>query len=173
MWSKTRQVLLGKLAPSLQGRVNFIRESFTSQKLKYWSTTPIFRITVDGKTWLATTCYDIWQFIPARFMQRELASNNKKIAEKTGDIFWKEPEEDRTGLVNGAIHEYFNVLSFEECLKPEQGFCNILAVLDYRLGKKRLRKMLNEIDNCPDFLYKWIMLRAEAEGLLKKKGVIA
>ena len=33
--------------------------------------------------------------------------------------------------------------------------------------------MLDEIDSCPDFLYKWIMLRAEAEGVLKKKGVIA
>ncbi len=169
MWSKTRQVLLSKLAPSLQGRVNFIREEFTTKKLKYWSTRPVFRVTVDGKTWFATGYYDFWQFIPARFMQRELVSNNKKLAEKIGDAFWKEPEGDRTGLVGYAIHEYFNVLSLEECLKPEQGFCNILAVLDYRLGKRRLRKMLEEIDSCPDFLYKWILLRAEAEGLLEKK----
>lgn len=167
MWSKTRQALLSKLAPSLQGRVNFIREEFTTKKLKYWSTRPVFRVTVDRKTWFATGYYDFWQFIPSRFLQKELVSCNKKFPN------WCESSKRQGGNIGFFIHEYLNCLSFEECLKPDGRFCNILAVLDYRLGKRRLRKMLDEIDSCPDFLYKWIMLRAEAEGLLKKKGEIA
>lgn len=168
MWSKTRQVLLSKLAPSLQGRVNFIKEAFTTKKLKYWSTTPIFRVTVDGKTWFAALIYGS-SLVPTRFLQRELLSN-KLFTRMNPDWSFND---DYLGSVEEAIHEYLNVLPLEKCLVYDNEFYNILAVLDYRLGKRRLRKMLNEIDNCPDFLYKWIMLRAEAEGVLKKKGVIA
>lgn len=170
MWSKTRQVLLSKLAPSLQGRVNFIKEAFRTKKLKRWSTTYIFRVTVDGKTWFAALIYGSFVYgtslVPTRFLQRELLSN-KLFTRMNPDWSFND---DYLGSVEGAIHEYLNVLPLEKCLVYNNEFYNVLAVLDYRLGKRRLRKILDEIDNCPDFLYKWIMLRAEAEGLLKKKG---
>ncbi len=165
MWSKTRQGLLSKLAPSLQGRVNFIREEYRTIKFKYWSTMRIFRVIVDGKTWFAAHIYGS-SLVPARFLQKELLTNR---------LFTKENPDWQYGRnfsVESGIHEYLNVLSIEKCLDYDNKFCNILAVLDYRLGKRRLRKMLAEIDNCPDFLYKWVLLRAEAEGLLKKKEIV-
>lgn len=168
MWSKTRQVLQSKLAPSLRGRINFIKEAFTTKKLKYWSTTNIFRVTVDGKTWFASYVYYYGSLTPPRFLQRELLSN-KLFARKNPKWSF---EDDCLGSIEYAIHEYLNVLSFEQCLDYKNEFYNILSVLDSRLGKRRLCKMLDEIDNCPDFLYKWIILRADAEGLLKKKEVI-
>lgn len=167
MWSKTRQILLSKLATSLQGRVNFIKEAYTTKKFKYWSTKYIFRVTVDGKTWFAADMSYHSGLVPTRFLERELLSN-RLFARKNPNWSFND---DCLWSIEEAIHEYLNVLPIEKCLDYGKEFYNILAVLDYRLGKRRLRKMLNEIDNCPDFLYKWILLRAEAEGLLKKEVV--
>lgn len=162
-WTKTRQILLSRIAPSLQGRINFIREEFTTNKVKYWSADPVFRVTVDGKTWFADCRYG---YTHPRFLEKELLSKSS-FAHKNPDWRWQ-----KFGSIENSIHEYLNVLPLEKCLVYDNGFYNILAVLDYRLGKRRLRKMLDEIDDCPDFLYKWILLRAEAEGLLKKKREI-
>ena len=46
-------------------------------------------MTVDGETWFATCCYDMWEFIPVRFMQKEPVSKNKKLYSEKGSVFWE------------------------------------------------------------------------------------
>ncbi len=155
MWSKTRQILLSRIAPTLQGRIDFIRGKFNVVG-------SVFSVTVDGKTWFADCFY---YYMHPRFTVRETLSK-RSFAKKYPNLYRQE-----FCSIEKSIHKYLNVLPIEKCLDYEEKchFCNILAVLDYRLGKRSIKKILASIDSCPDYLYRWIILRAEAEGLLKKE----
>lgn len=84
----------------------------------------------------------------------------------------------KTGLIGGGwwwteatkyIHPYLNELSINEALTHDNYFIRLLALLDNRIGKRRLRPLLDNIDNEPEWFRKWIRLRCEAEGLYKKQ----
>ena len=63
------------------------------------------------------------------------------------------------------IHYYLNVLSADESLTNDNYFIRLLAILDKRVGKRRLRPLLDNIENEPEWFRKWIRLRCEAEGI--------
>jgi hypothetical protein len=52
-----------------------------------------------------------------------------------------------------------NVLSIEEAISHENYFIRLLAVLDTRLGKRRIKVLADNIDNEPEWFRKWILLR--------------
>ena len=66
------------------------------------------------------------------------------------------------------IHKYLNELSIDEAFTHDNYFIRLLAVLDSRIGKRRLRPLLDNIENEPEWFRKWIRLRCEAEGLRGK-----
>jgi len=59
------------------------------------------------------------------------------------------------------IHDYLNVLPYEDSLQSENYFIRLLALLDRRLGKRRLKKNLENIEQEPEWFKKWVMLRGE------------
>ncbi len=55
-------------------------------------------------------------------------------------------------------------------MKNENCFIRLLAFLDRRLGKRRLRELVKNVESEPEWLRPWIRLRAESE---EKAGELA
>ncbi len=64
------------------------------------------------------------------------------------------------------IHEYLNILNFEGSFYNDNYFIRLLAVLDRRLGKRKLKALVDNIDNEPEWFRRWVRLRAETDGFL-------
>ena len=58
------------------------------------------------------------------------------------------------------VHQYLNVLSIDESIAHGNYFIRLLAVLDARLGKRKIKELADNIDNEPEWFRKWILLRA-------------
>ena len=52
------------------------------------------------------------------------------------------------------------VLSIDEAIAHDNYFIRLLAVLDARLGKRRIKALADSIANEPEWFRKWILLRA-------------
>ena len=63
---------------------------------------------------------------------------------------------------------YYQNHSMEDCLTSENAIVWLFAILDKRVGKRRLQKLLPEVENQPDWLKFFFGLRMEAEGLHKE-----
>ena len=64
-----------------------------------------------------------------------------------------------------CIHKYLNVYSARECLDSGNYILKLLAVLDRRIGKRTVKKLADNISNEPEWFRKFILLRAEGEGI--------
>lgn len=92
------------------------------------------------------------------------------------DVYYKsehyptEEEKTRKGLfeiadVAYAMHLYLNVYSIEECLNWENPLTYLFAVFDRRIGKGTIRKLYEDMENKPQWIQRFIRLRAETEGI--------
>lgn len=174
MWSKTRQALLERLAPSLAGRVDYhyiVYDRRKHGKGRSHDTMDVFEIRVDQVTRFATNpqFYDeFWpkeQKISPDDPQRNEALRKlcDDVIRETGHVYAGYGAE--TVGVMLFVHEYLNELSLDGALNSENCFVRLLAFLDRRLGKRRLKAFLDGIDGEPEWLRGWLLLRAEAEGL--------
>lgn len=63
------------------------------------------------------------------------------------------------------IHKYLNVYSVRECLDSRNYILKMLAVLDRRIGKRTIKQLVDDITDEPEWIRKFIVLRAESEGI--------
>ena len=160
MWSKTRKAMYERLAPSLKGRVfydfEYCRPHYRTEPpanprchCVFCSYNRFFRIVIDKK---------------------------EKIMIANSDVYYKsegyptEEEKRRKGLfeikdVAEAMHLYLNVYSIEECLTWENPLVYLFAILDRRVGKRTLIKINREKENKPQWLWRFLGLRLEAENI--------
>ncbi len=160
MWSKTRKAMYERLAPSLKGRVfydfEYCRPHYRTEPpanprchCVFCSYNRFFRIVIDKK---------------------------EKIMIANSDVYYKsegyptEEEKRRKGLfeikdVAEAMHLYLNVYSIEECLTWENPLVYLFAILDRRVGKRTLIKINREKENKPQWLWRFLELRLEAENI--------
>ena len=172
MWSKTRKGLLERLAPALRRRVDYCYEVYTHRNTKrerskgFWprSEASVFEIRVDGETKFATTP-EFWSEDYRHFFLKDDSGDSRenglKIVNETGFLRTGDGGDD--GEVMAYVHEYLNVLPFDEALRSGNGFIRLLAFLDRRLGKRRLRELVKNVESEPEWLRPWIRLRAESE----------
>lgn len=171
MWSKTRKEMYERLAPSLKGKVIFNFDVYHPPR----SVMPVFSILIDKSVWFATNpCYVV-----------EIAEcHSKMISEANNGDYWKDfyataqPAKFqaiyKTGYIDVSnamegIHLYLNRYRIEECLKSGDYFLYLLAILDRRVGKRRIKKIYQGIESEPEWIRKFIILRAEAEYIKKKR----
>lgn len=64
-----------------------------------------------------------------------------------------------------ALDEYMSI-PITESLHSENEVIRLFAVLDRRVGKRTLLKLVGETENQPEWLYFFYELRLSAEGLL-------
>lgn len=177
MWSKTRKALYGRLAPSLKGRVAYevqYYEKLKCQCVICANNCKQFMVVVDKKPYTIAGAGAYKQYQLKHQVEEELGitdyyyfreeSLKKKVENKvfyySGLMFFFSAME--------RIHEYLNCVSIEECLSGEDYFLYLFAILDRRVGKRTIRKIYENIDNEPEWIRRFILLRAEAEGIAKE-----
>lgn len=171
MWTKTKQIMEKRLAESLKGRVTYNYSQRTTKH--HGSVMKAFHIHVDKKTWYAT---NLQAYTAIQCAHDELIEN---LDDDRG--YWQKynATEDegesialkREGLVDEYtvpryLHEYLNVCSIDDCMSGKNYFLYMLGILDHRTGKRRIEKMFRNIYSEPEWIRKFILLRAGAEGLI-------
>ena len=154
MWSKTRQVLESRLADDLKGRVCYHYDVYRGKKhpvkRDWYSETHVISILVDGSPWFCTN----QGFWIEKYKCDKPEPKDIDIIRETGKV----PCEDGMYALE-YIHQFLNVLSINEAIAHDNYFIRLLAVLDARLGKRRIKALADNIENEPEWLRKWIQLR--------------
>ena len=173
MWSKTRKALNDRLADCLKNRVNYNFMVYTSTPYKWCTEMPVFYIHVDKKTWFASN--------PMFYSAAGEYMNEHMNYDLSGDEYWQEYyAKDRdaglyaireTGMVDiyklmSRIHIYINEINIHDAINGDDYFYRMLAIMDRRIGKRSIKKLLDNIENEPLWIKKYIYLRAGAEGLI-------
>lgn len=165
MWSKTRKAMYERMAPSLKGRVAY---DFEYCRPHYWTEPP-----ANPKCHCMFCSYN-------RFF-RIVIDKKEKIMIANSDVYYKsksfptEEEKREKGLfeiadVGKAMHLYLNVYSIEECLSWENPLTYLFAIMDRRVGKRTLMRLYHEKENKPEWIWRFLELRMEAEGIPKELG---
>ncbi len=148
MWSRTKQALESRLAEGLKGRVAYNYAVYRMDG-KCPTECQVLSILVDGESWFHTN----QRFWIEKYKTRP-EPEDIDIIRETGLV------ENYWGGVMKYVHQYLNVLSIEEAIAHENYFIRLLAVLDARLGKRKIRELAANVANEPEWFRKWIMLRA-------------
>ena len=145
MWSKTKQVLESRLPEDLKGRVKYHYDVYRYAA----SECQAMSIIVDGETWFCTDPRYWMEMYKTRYDKSE----EMNIIKRTGYVG------NSWGEAMKYVHQFLNVLSIDEAIVSDNYFIRLLAMLDARLGKRRIRKMAEHIENEPEWFRKWIGLR--------------
>lgn len=156
-WSNLRKVLEeDRLCPSLRGRVQY----FMTRYHDAHDDEGRLCIRVDGKEYL-NSCF-------------------MNIRYKTPDGFWHwrtKEEQIQKGLfdnldVRKAIEKYVDELTIDDALASDDPLARLFAVLDRRVGKRRLPQLAVAMKDEPEWLRFFYRLRLEAEGLIENPVII-
>ena len=171
MWSKTKKALMDRMADCLKRRVRYNFEVYTTNKCKRWTETPVFYIYVDDDLWFASN--PMYYSKKYEYLDKNV-DNSLPYKE-----YWETHRMVTPHAVEYAssyglmevhqmmrlIHEYLNVLNIKECLNNDNYILKMLAVFDRRVGKRTIKKLADNISNEPEWFRKYIILRAESEGI--------
>lgn len=147
------------LAQALRGRLRF----FCTRSHGIDDEVECVAVKFDGKEVFRTTNNKYWE---------KWQENKKMYLEKYGiDTYLKFLEID---LVNGgsflirhlykAAHDYLNQ-PIERSLTEENAIVRMFAVLDRRVGKRRLAKLTERMNEELEWLKRLYLIRLEAEGI--------
>lgn len=165
-WSGIRKKLeTDYLCPALRGRVRYFATTYRESHDREGRAA----ILVDGVEVLKSSYYE---FAPAYWkLQSELR--------KLGETDWREAafKAGQTILEDGlfdqrdfyAAFQEFDNQSVEASLSSENPIVRIFALLDRRLGKRRLAALEETMGNELDWVRPFYLLRMEAEGLNLQK----
>lgn len=165
-WIKAQKELESRLAGCLKERVYYNFDGLESGGY-----IKAFRITVDGKTWFETN-EDLWK-------DKVLEYGSQHTKPKNNSYWGLIPEARRYGVIMATketgtvsvyitediLQKYLNIYKIDKCLNHENYFFRVLAVLDRRTGRRKIKKLLENIDSEPEWFRKYIILRAEAQNI--------
>ena len=150
MWSKTKQVLESRLPEDLKCRVKYGYAVYRDGG----SECQALSIVVDGETWFCTDPRfwdELYRNTPSDIRYKD--GTDLDIIKCTGYV------PNSWGEAMKYVHQFLNVLSIDEAIASENYFIRMLALLDYRLGKRRIRKIAKHLQDEPEWFRKWIGLR--------------
>lgn len=170
MWSKTKKALMERMAYKLKNRVRYNFEVYTTK----WRRTEmsVFYICVDSNTWFASN---------PKYFNKEREYFNINVdrnlpyheyweayysAQKNADSYASEYGLMDIDSMMTYIHLYLNKYSVKKCLDSKNYILKMLAVLDRRIGKRTVKQLVDNISNEPEWFRKFIILRAESEGII-------
>lgn len=177
MWSKTRMKMNDLLADSLKKKIVYNYEVYTTIKYKYCCEMHVFYIYWNKKNIFATNPLEGRETLKNTIvMMREFKSNGESegyfedMKRASYPAFCKAVYD--TGYVTEDsfmkyLHEYLCNLSIGEAMKSDNYVFHMLAMFDRRLGKRKIKEILNRIDEEPEWFRKFVLIRAEAEGMIK------
>jgi len=151
------------ICASLKGRIQY----FATRYRGAHDQTGRVAIRLDGKEILKSDCFDwsakqhdIWSEITAntegKISYLEFSESINTHVQNQGGIgqyaFYR------------AFHAYHNS-SIDESLQSLYPLVRLLAILDKRVGKRRLQKLVSEVEAQPEWLQPFYQLRMEADGI--------
>lgn len=171
MWSKTKKALMDRMADNLKKRVRYNFEVYTTNKCRWWSETPVFYIYVDDELWFASnpksyskeTEY-LHDNVDKRLPYHEYCETRTKAYSAASNYASEYGLMDVYNMMR-YIHEYLNVYNVKECLESGNYILKMMAVLDRRIGKRTIKRLVDNINNEPEWFRKFIVLRMESEGI--------
>lgn len=163
-WSYMRKQLeQTNLCESLQGRIQY----FATRYRESHDQEGRVAIRLDGQE-VFKSCYFDWCKT-----RKDIIHDYPELKE-TCNSYWEYWDkvhletENRGSLEQLAFYDafyYYDNHSIEDCLTNESAIVRLFAVLDRRTGKRRLQKLLPEIEHQPDWLKYFYGLRIAAEGI--------
>lgn len=145
MWSKTKQILESRLPEDLKGIVKYQYDVYRDGS----SEIQAMSIRVNGEVWFCTNPKFWYELYKPGYNDRD----ELEVIKNTGYVG------NSWGEAMKYVHQFLNVLSIDEAITIENYFIRMLALLDSRLGKRRIRKLAENVDEEPEWFRKWIMLR--------------
>mgnify|MGYP004513788013 FL=1 len=159
-WSKIKSKLENEyLADSLKGRIHYFATSYN----KYPDHEGRAAILLDGKQIVSGSYCEQWS--KAQLLPRDETLETR--------LRYEFPYMDNTAVKYGqfdqrcfysAFYEFDNQ-SIEKSLYSENMLIRIFAILDRRIGKRRLRNLKETISSEPDIFQLFYNIRIEAEGI--------
>ena len=164
-WSGMRKYLeQDMLANSLQGRIRYGCTTYAGMDGCH-----IFEVCIDGE--------QVKRFSYETVNTYFIDSGYKKNANPTGireywaefwTLFEKYPINQRTEYTDEefsrALEEYRNQ-NIQESIYSENPLVRMFAVLDRRIGKRTLQKIQDTLEDQPEWLRRFYLLRSNAENL--------
>lgn len=150
MWSKTKQTLESRLPEDLKDRVKYVYTVHRNGGTEIQT----MSITVDDEVWFHTDprfWAELYHNTPDDVRYKD--GTDLDIIKRTGYV------DNSWGAAMKYVHQFLNVLSIDEAIASENYFIRLLALLDSRLGKRRIRKLAEHVDEEPEWFQKWILLR--------------
>lgn len=163
-WSGIKKKLeCDYLADSLKGRISYFATSYS------YASDHVGRaaIKLDGVEIVKSDYYKLQQFQWESYQEIKDTSNGADISD-----VWKESWREavnKGGFDNqmfySAFEEYDNQ-SIESSLKSNNALVRIFAIMDRRVGKRRLKDLVEAWENEQNWIKFFLHLRLEAEGVL-------
>ncbi len=160
-WSKIKHRLENEyLAPSLRGRITYFATSYS----KCPDHEGRAAILLDGEEIFKSSYYEKMMLHSEKF--HELEEQGLGFHESWWQAF---DEAEKAGGFDQKWFYYdfrkFDSQPIEESLKSEMPLIRIFALLDRRVGKRRLVSMKDDMESLPSFIKIFYKLRCEAEGI--------
>lgn len=166
-WSGMRKQLEQEyICDALKGRIQY----FATRYRQSHDQEGRVAVRLDGEE-IFKSCYYAWQ------EKREEVIKSNAVSKSEATSYWDYWDKvhletrnhggfDQYGFYQ-AFHEYQNQ-SIEESLESKDPVVRLFAVLDQRVGKRRLEKIKDSIPSQPAWLQVFYRLRLEAEQLAVK-----
>ncbi len=155
------------LAPSLRGRVSYFMTRYTHAHDEAGRVA----VRVDGRELLRGCDMDWWQNSTA-YREEALRRFPEIAGLQSPDERWDRIYDAAVDLGCISTWDFYDAFdtfenqSIEDSLNGKNGLVRLFAVLDRRVGKRRLRTLRDEgWGREPDWLFPFLCLRLEAEGL--------
>ena len=164
-WSAMRKILeQDNLCDSLKERIQY----FTTRYRESHDQEGRVAIRLDGKEIFRSCFYD-WQ------SKRDDVVNSKTISKEQASSYWDYWDKihletknhggfDQYGFYE-AFHEYTNQ-NIEKSLISSDPVVRLFAIMDKRVGKRRLEVLSLEVEKQAEWLQVFFKLRLEAEGIV-------
>lgn len=160
-WSKTRAKLENEyLAESLRGRIQYFAVSY-SRSPDHWGRAAI---RLDGIEVLKSSMHEF--FLAQYKLEKEI--EQEFDCDMSYEMFFQELlDRGFFGQMDFYIaFKEFDNQSIEKSLHSQNPIVRIFALLDRRVGKRRLISLKEEMKNELDWVYYFYQVRLEAEGLI-------
>ena len=160
-WSAMRKALeQDNICDSLKGRIQYFQTQYRLGKTSSHHGYGRVSIRLDGK--------EIFQSDWNSAYEKEWAAV-QEMRKSTRDTDWKEAERLARNLggvysFSSSFYAYHNN-SIDDSLASPDAVVRLFAILDRRVGKRRLQKILPEVEKQPEWLQVFFKLRLDAEGI--------
>jgi len=164
-WSAMRKILEQEnICDSLKGRVQYFQTSYRGAH----DQTSRVAIRIDGKEIFRSDYHD---WVKKQYMAlcelREGADGEKYRAAFHEEVNHLASNQGGVPSFLSSFYNYHNS-SIDKNLASPDPVVRLFAIMDKRVGKRRLAKLLPEVEKQPEWLQVFFKLRLEAEGIASR-----